>query len=145
MSYFMSWAEGQAKILLSFLLLLSFYFGYKGKAVLSGIAFGLGAFDPRFALLALPLFLFYSRSKFKPAIVAMIATFATFNAMALYPGVAQGFIGMLLTAGGTTPFYTPSWIPLVMIVCLVAVNAKSIVNEIRQRVYYAQRNGHSER
>jgi hypothetical protein len=65
--------------------------------------------------------------------------------MALYPGVAQGFIGMLLTAGGTTPFYTPSWIPLVMIVCLVAVNAKSIVNEIRQRVYYAQRNGHSER
>ena len=144
-SYFMSWAEGQAKILLAFLFLLSFYFGYKGKAVLSGIVFGLGAFDPRFALLALPLFLFYSRSKLKPALIAMITTFAAFNAMALYPGVAQGFIGMLLTAGGTTPFYTPSWIPLVMIVCLVAVNSKSMVNEIKQRVYYAQRKGHSER
>ena len=144
-SYFMSWAEGQAKILLSFLLLLSFYFGYKGKAVLSGIAFGLGAFDPRFALLALPLFLFYCRSELKPAIVAVIATFAVSNAIALYPGVATGFIGMLLTAGGTTPFYTPSWIPLVLIVCLVAVNAKSIVSGVKRRVSYAQRNGHSER
>jgi Glycosyltransferase family 87 len=144
-SYFMSWAEGQAKILLAFLLLLSFYFGYKGKAVLSGIVFGLGAFDPRFALLALPLFLFYSRSKLKPALIAMITTLAAFNAMALYPGVAQGFIAMLSTAGGTTPFYTPSWIPLAMIVCLVAVNSKSMVNEIKQRVYYAQRKGHSER
>ena len=45
-SYFRSWAEGQAKILVSFLLLLSFYLGYKGKSALSGIAFALGAFDP---------------------------------------------------------------------------------------------------
>jgi hypothetical protein len=144
-SYFMSWAEGQAKILLGFLLLLSFYFGYKSKAALSGIAFGLGAFDPRFTLLALPLFLYYSRNNLKPALAGFIATFAVFNLVALYPGVAQGFLGMLLTAGGTTPFYTPSWIPLVMIVCLIAVNAKSMVNEVKQRVSYAQRNGHSER
>ena len=64
-SYYMSWAEGQAKILLSFLLLLSFYLGYRGKPVFSGVIFALGAFDPRFALLALPLFLFYNKSKLK--------------------------------------------------------------------------------
>ena len=64
-SYFMSWAEGQAKIFLSFLLLLSFYLGYKGKAGLSGVAFALGAFDPRFAVLAFPLFLFYNKGKLK--------------------------------------------------------------------------------
>ncbi len=43
-SYFMSWAEGQAKILLSFLLLASFYLGYKGKAAFSGVCFCAGGF-----------------------------------------------------------------------------------------------------
>ena len=144
-SYFMQWAEGQAKVLLTFLLSASFYLGYKGRATLSGIVFALGAFDPRFTLLALPLFLFYSKNKLKTALIAMIGTFAVLNALVLYPGVALGFIDMLLTAGGTTPFYTPSWIPLVMIIGLIAVNAKGIVNEVKQRVNYAQRNGNSER
>jgi ABC-type multidrug transport system fused ATPase/permease subunit len=94
-------------------------------------------------LLALPLFLFYSKNKLKPALIAMIATLAVLNALVLYPGVAQGFIDMLLT--GTTPFYTPSWILLVMIIGLIVVNAQSMVNEVKQRINYAQRNGHSER
>ncbi|HUK84279.1 MAG TPA: hypothetical protein VLU95_00305 [Candidatus Acidoferrum sp.] len=66
-SYFMSWVEGQAKILISFLLLASFYLGYRGKAALSGIVFALGAYDPRFAQLALPLFLFYNKERLKPS------------------------------------------------------------------------------
>jgi hypothetical protein len=144
-SYFMQWAEGQAKVLLTFLILASFYLGYKGKATFSGIVFAFGAFDPRFTLLALPLFLFYSKNNLKPALIAMIATFAVFNALFLYPGVAQGFIDMLLTAGGTTPFYTPSLIPLVMIIGLIAVNAQSMINEVKFRINYAQRNGHFER
>ncbi len=143
-SYFMQWAEGQAKVLLTFLLLTSFYLGYKGRATLSGIVLALGAFDPRFTLLSLPLFLFYNKNKIKPALIAMIATFAMLNALVLYPGVAQGFIDMLLTSGGTTPFYTPTWIPIVMIFSLIAINAKSMVIEVKQKVNFAYRNGHSE-
>lgn len=75
-SYFMQWAEGQAKVLLAFLLLASFYLGNKGRATLSGIAFALGAFDPRFTVLALPLFLFYNKGKLKAALAAMVAVFA---------------------------------------------------------------------
>jgi hypothetical protein len=131
-SYFMSWAEGQAKILLTFLLLLSFYFGYSGKARLSGVTFSLGAFDPRFAVLALPLFLFYNKNKLRNALIAMIIALVGFNIMIFYPGVAQGFVSMVLGSGTTTPFYTPSWIPVIMIVSLIAVNGTQIVDALKK-------------
>ena len=131
-SYFMSWAEGQAKILLTFLLLLSFYFGYSGRAHLSGVIFALGAFDPRFTVLALPLFLFYNKNKLRNAIVPMIIAFAGLNALVLYPGTFQGLVNMVLGSGTTTPLYTPAWIPAVMIVCLIVVNASQMVEEIKK-------------
>ncbi|MFI5205642.1 MAG: glycosyltransferase 87 family protein [Candidatus Paceibacterales bacterium] len=130
-SYFMSWAEGQAKIFLSFLLLVSFYFGYKGRAALSGVAFALGAFDPRFALLALPLFLFYNKAKLKAAFVPMIITLIGTNFMVFYPGTAQGFLDMILGSGSTTPLYTPAWIPLVMLVSLILVNSRQMIKALK--------------
>ena len=133
-SYFMSWAEGQAKILLTFLLLVSFYLGYKGKPVLSGVVFALGAFDPRFALLGLPLFLFYNRSKLKTVLPTMVLALLALNLMVFYPGVYQGFVDMVFVSGDTTPFYTSSWIPLVMLLCLIAVNARQMVDELKRAV-----------
>jgi hypothetical protein len=134
-SYFMHWAEGQAKILLSFLLLLSFYFGYKGKAGLSGVAFALGAFDPRFAVLALPLFLYYNKGKLKSAAATMAITLFAFNAALFYPGTAEGFVDMVLGSGTTTPLYTPAWIPTIMLVCLFAVNARQLIDELKIAVH----------
>jgi hypothetical protein len=130
-SYFMSWAEGQAKIFLSFLLLISFYFGYKGRPVLSGIAYALGAFDPRFALLALPLFLFYNKGKLKAAFVPMIITLIGTNFVVFYPGTSQGFVDMVLGSGSTTPIYTPAWIPLVMLVSLILINGRQMVEALK--------------
>jgi hypothetical protein len=130
-SYFMSWAEGQAKIFLSFLLLVSFYFGYKGRAALSGVTFALGAFDPRFALLALPLFLFYNKSKLKAAFVPMIIALIGTNFMVFYPGTAQDFLNMVLGSGSTTPIYTPAWIPLVMLVSLILINFRQMIEALK--------------
>jgi hypothetical protein len=132
-SYFMSWAEGQAKILLSFLLLLSFYFGYRGKAALSGITFALGAFDPRFAVFALPLFLFYNKSKFKAAVVPMVIALVATNAAVFYPGVASGFFGMVFGSGTTTPLYTPAWIPTAMLIALFALNGRQMIETVKSR------------
>ena len=133
-SYFMSWAEGQAKILLTFTLLFSFYLGYKGKALLSGVAFGLGAFDPRFAILALPLFLFYNKNELKRSIVPMVIVLVAFNFIVFYPGTAAGFVGMVFGSGTTTPLYTPAWIPVIMIVCLFSVNARQMGYELMKTV-----------
>jgi hypothetical protein len=130
-SYFMSWAEGQAKILLSFLLLLSFYLGYKGRSVLSGVVFALGAFDPRFAVLALPLFLFYNKNKLRNALGTMLIAFVGLNVIIFYPGTAQGLVGMVFGSGATTPLYTPAWIPTIMLVSLLAINAKEMVEALK--------------
>jgi len=131
-SYYMSWAEGQAKILLSALLLLSFFLGFKNKPQLSGIAFAFGAFDPRFAFLAFPLFLFYNKGKLKIAIVSMVLVLAGANFLVFYPGVATGFFDMVFGSGTTTPLYTPAWIPTIMLVALIAVNAKAMINTVRK-------------
>jgi len=133
-SYFMSWAEGQAKILLTFLLLLSFYFGYSGRPRLSGVAFSLGAFDPRFTVLALLLFLFYNKNRIRNALFVMIIALAGLNIVVFYPGTAQGFVNMVLSSGTTTPLYTPAWIPTIMIVSLIALNIRQMVNELRKAV-----------
>ena len=72
-SYYWQWGEGQAKVFLTFLLLLSFYFGSKGRPVLSGIALALGFFDVRFGLLAIPLFVMYNRKNLKAAAASAIS------------------------------------------------------------------------
>jgi hypothetical protein len=130
-SYFMSWAEGQAKIFVAFFLLLSFYLGYKGKPGMSGVAFALGAFDPRFAVLALPLFVFYNKDNFRRAGAVMVIGLVALNAVIFYPGTAQGFVIMVFGTGTTTPLYTPAWIPAIMLACLFAVNAKQMVEELK--------------
>ena len=134
-SYFMSWAEGQAKVLLSFLLLVSFYLGFKGKPTLSGVVFALGAFDPRFAVLALPLFIFYNKDKLKAALLPMVIALTLTNFVVFYPGAAQGFVNMILGSGTTTPLYTPAWIPVIMLVSLLAINAKQMVESLKKWSY----------
>ena len=89
-SYYWQWGEGQAKVFLTFLLLLSFYFGSKNRPVLSGIALALGFFDVRFGLLAIPLFIMYNRKNLKVATASAISALALSNVMLLYPGMGWG-------------------------------------------------------
>ena len=126
-SYFWQWGEGQAKVLVTFLLLLSFYFGNKGKPYLSGIALALGFFDVRFGLLAIPLFIMYNRKNLKAASASAIGALALSNVMFLYPGMDSSFVGMVFASGVTTPIYYYSLIPLFTLMALIAVNFKGLV------------------
>ena len=102
LSYYWQWGEGQAKVFLTFLLLLSFYLGNRGKPYLSGIAFAFGFFDPRFGLLAIPLFVMYNRKNLKAAIASAISALVLSNLMLLYPGMASGFLSMVFSSAVTT-------------------------------------------
>ncbi len=92
LSYYWQWGEGQAKVFVIFLLLLSFYLGNKGRPVLSGVSMALGFFDPRFGLLAIPLFIMYNRKNLKVAGASAIGALAMSNLMLLYPGMAPNFL-----------------------------------------------------
>ena len=126
LSYYWQWGEGQAKVFITFLLLLSFYFASKGKPYLSGITFAFGFFDPRFGLLAIPLFVMYNRKKIKAATASAIGALALSNLMLLYPGMASGFTSMVFSSAVNTPLYYYSLIPFFTLLSLIVVNYKEI-------------------
>lgn len=126
-SYYWQWGEGQAKVFVIFLLLFSFYFGSRGRPYLSGIALAFGFFDPRFGLLALPLFIMYNRKNLKTATASAISALVLSNLMLLYPGMGSGFIGMVLASAVTTPLYYYSLIPFFTLLSLIVVNFKELV------------------
>jgi hypothetical protein len=126
-SYYWQWGEGQAKVFLTFLLLLSFYFGKQNKPVLSGLAFAFGFFDPRFGLLAIPLYVMYNRRHLKAAALSALGFLGLSNAMLLYPGLGSAFLSMVFGAGLTTPLYYYALIPLLTLLALMLVNFKELV------------------
>jgi hypothetical protein len=142
-SYFWQWGEGQAKVFLTFLLLLSFYFGNRGKPYLSGIALAFGFFDPRFGLLALPLFIMYNRKKLKAATISLIGSLALSNVMLLYPGMAPNFLSMVFASAVTTPLYYYALIPFFTLIALIVVNFKDVVAAFNYKEAFANFTGKS--
>ena len=135
-SYYWQWAEGQSKVLETFLLLLSFYLGSARRPHLSGVVYAFGAFDPRVSILALPLFLVYNDRR-RTAVGYAVAALAAFNFPLLYPPMATGFLSMVLSSGLSTPPYYYTFIPLFTVICLTAVewgDVSELVGEILHRV-----------
>jgi len=126
-SYYWQWGEGQAKVFVLFFLLLSFYLGKKSKPIMSGIALAFGFFDPRFGLLALPLFIMYNRKNVKIASLSAIGALVFSNLMLIYPGMASGFVGMVFGSGVATPLYYYSLIPFFTLLSLMVVNYKELI------------------
>jgi hypothetical protein len=123
-SYYWQWGEGQAKVFITFLLLLCFYLGWRGKPVLSGIAFAFGFFDPRFGLLAIPLFVAYNRKKLKVAGASAVISLLLSNGMLLVSGIGSSFVTMVFSNAVATPLFYYSLIPLITLSVLIAVNFK---------------------
>lgn len=130
-AYYWQWGEGQSKVLETFLLLAAFYLGYRGRPELSGLAFALTAFDPRFTLLSVPLFLLYNRGALRRASLTAIAAGVVSNIVLIYPGLGSGFLTMVTDSGLSTPFYYYALIPLSAIVALTVVNAKEMGRAFR--------------
>lgn len=144
-SYFWQWGEGQAKVFLTFLLLVSFYLGNKNRPFLSGVALALGFFDVRFGLLAVPLFVLYNRKNLKPAAASAIATLALSNVMLLYPGMASGFANMVFGSGIITPLYYYALIPFFTLTALIVVNFKELVAAFDYKGAFADFTGAAKR
>jgi len=132
--YYWQWAEGQSKVLETLLLLLSFYLGKTRRPHLSGIVLGVAAFDPRFVLVSIPLFVTYNRASLSSAFLSATGSFLVSNAALLIPGVGTGFIAMLLGNGLTTPLYFYSLIPLFTVVALTLTNLGQVVEAFKAHI-----------
>ena len=128
--YYWQWAEGQSKVLETFLFILAFYLGAREKPKSSGLVFGLAAFDPRIAVLALPLFAVYNRGRWASWAAAALA-FVGFNLPMLYPPIAGGFFGMVVTSGLVTPPFYYTLIPVAAFVSLICLQRNEIASLAR--------------
>ncbi|MHB1908535.1 MAG: glycosyltransferase 87 family protein [Nitrososphaerales archaeon] len=133
-AYFWQWAEGQTKVLELALILASLYFASRGKPKVSGLIFGLSFFDPRFALISIPLFLALNKGKIREGTYIALLTLVASNVpILLLPGVGSSFLSMVLTRGLTTPIYYYSYIPLLGILVLSIVNWSEIASLFSKR------------
>lgn len=124
--YFWQWKEGQSKVLETFLLSASFYLGTRGRPVESGTLLGLAFFDPRFALVSVPLFFAYNSAKATSAFKALGATLVLSNIPVFYPDVGLAFLRMVFTTGLSTALYPYAVIPLAVVVFLSFANFSDI-------------------
>ncbi|MDG6925705.1 MAG: DUF2029 domain-containing protein [Nitrososphaerota archaeon] len=131
-AYYWQWGEGQSKVLETFLLLFSFYLGKTGRPACSGAVFALSAFDPRFTLLGLPLFIMYNRPRLKKSMAAGVCVFLATNVFLLDPPIGSGFITTLVNSGLSTPVYYYALIPLLTVVALTLANLDEIVRSWRK-------------
>jgi hypothetical protein len=129
-SYYWQWAEGQSKVLETFLLLFSLAMAKSARPRVAGVVFGVASFDPRFALLSLPLFLAYGSDLKKSAVYAASTILAT-NLVLLYPPTLVGFLTMLFTTGLDTSLYYYSFIPVVALVLLMVIDRERIGLAVR--------------
>ena len=120
-SYYWQWAEGNAKVLMTFLVVTAYYFSKSKKPYFAGLAYGLAFFDPRFPLYAIPLFLIVNRGQYRNFLLATGVTLVAGDLILLYDGLGSSFVGMISSIGVETPFYAYAWIPFYTIVALTVV------------------------
>jgi hypothetical protein len=132
-SYYWQWAEGQSKVLATFMLLSALYLAKIGRPRLSGVVFAFASFDPRFALLAFPLFATYN-TRLRSAVVYWLGTFAAINAPLLWPPTGLGFLEMVFGSGVITPPYYYTFIPIVALSSLLLLDRER-VGETMKRVF----------
>lgn len=128
--YFWQWAEGQCKVLDTFLLLSALTLAKSGRPRAAGVVFALAAFDPRFALLGAPLMIAYSKNLRTTAVYAAGALVLT-NVALFNPPTFLGFLKMVFTTGALTPPYPYTFIPLVALILLTYVDRHAVVAALR--------------
>jgi hypothetical protein len=118
-SYFIGYMMGNAHVLQTILLVGALYFGYTKKPWLSALFFTFGSFDPRGALLALPLLIWYNRQSLLKFIAGSAAFLAATNLpFFFYYGIGFTFLHAEVNGNIAFQMYPYDWIPIYSIAAL---------------------------
>jgi hypothetical protein len=121
-SYFIGYAVVNAHILQTILLVGAFYFGSIKKPWLSAFLFAFSAFDPRAAVFALPLLLWYNRKN----IVRFLSGSTIFLGVTNLPFFLYYNIGVVFLQTGmsgdiASQMYSYDWLPLYAVLALTVM------------------------
>ena len=102
--------------------------GYVKKPWLSALLFNFGLLDPRAALVAIPLLLWYNRQKIRQFIVATIAfVLATNLPFFFYHDIGLTFLRMGMSTNIISQSYAYDWIPIYGVATLTIIEIIPII------------------
>ena len=129
-SYFCGYMLGNAHILQVVLLVGALYFGFTKKPWLSALLFAVGAFDPRAALLALPLLLWYNRHSLLKFVAGAAGFLAATNLpFFFYYGIGFTFLHAEVNSRIAGQMYPYDWIPMYSIAALTIIEAITVLRD----------------
>ena len=138
--YYMGYALANAHVFQVTLLVGALYFGFTKKPWISALLFAFGVFDPRGALFAFPLLLFYNRKK----ILSFIGGVALFLAITNLPFFFYYNIGLNFLQSETrgsiiSLMYPYDWLPLYAVLALTLIEIVNAAKNIDFRSYSANK------
>ena len=132
-AYYCGYIYINAHILQAVLLIGALYFGYTKKPWLSALLFSFGLLDPRAALVAVPLILWYNRQAIRQFIVATtVFVLVTNLPFFFYYDVGLTFLRMGLSADIVSQSYAYDWIPIYGVAALTIIEIITIINKKRK-------------
>lgn len=127
--YSIGYAVVNAHVLQTILLVGALYFGFSKKPWLSALLFTFGAFDPRAALFALPLILWYNRLKLSQFIIGTIVFVVVTNLpFFFYYGVGFTFLRTEVIGSIVSQMYPYDWLPLYAVAALMVMEIINLGN-----------------
>jgi hypothetical protein len=118
-SYLCGYTLANAHILQNMLLVGAIYFGFAKKPWLSALFFTFGAFDPRIALVAAPLLLWYNRDSLLKFVGGTTVLLAVTNLpFFFYGGIGEAFLNSVFSGHVISQMYLYEYIPLYAIIAL---------------------------
>jgi hypothetical protein len=140
-SYYCGYLLANAHILQTAILVGALYFGFSKKPWLSALLFTFGVFDPRAALFALPLLLWYNRKaiwKFLGATAVFLA--ATNLPFFFYNGIGLTFLQTEMHGSVISQMYLYDWIPLYAVAALTIMEiVTELINRQKAKIRYTSR------
>jgi hypothetical protein len=128
--YYFGYLLGNAHILQAILLVGALYFGFAKKPWLSALLFTFGAFDPRPALIALPLLLWYNREELVKFVSGTAGLVVLTNLpFFFYYNVGFAFIDEIGQAKIVSQWYPYDWVPIYAVAALTIMEIAVFLNK----------------
>src|ERR1035437_5652235 len=127
--YYWGYAQANAHIIQTCLIVGALYFGFSKKPWLSALLFAIAAFDPRIALFALPLLLWYNRQKLLKFGVGAVAFLVALNLpFFFYYNIGLNFLQTEVNGDIASQIYSYDLIPMFAVATLTILEVITIID-----------------
>jgi hypothetical protein len=127
--YFVGYAVANAHVLQVVLLVGALYFGLTKRPWFSALLFAFGAFDPRAAIIMLPLLLWYNRQRIRSFAVGAIAILGITNLpFFFYYGIGFSFLHQEVSGNIISQMYPYDWLAIYAVVVLTIIEIINVTD-----------------